>query len=199
MLALGAAALLGGWRAFLRFGPGNVGDGKAAMFQFQAKALIHHRLDFPKPGVEMFLPAPVSMSSADVQLRLMNWWDGKNWLPAALALGSPVKSGLHLHSGELELTGVASVGPLETQNELGLCKVRARVRWNAPEELREILRVKEIVGLRLPKGLQPGQSGDLLCSFAQDGWRWRLVSAESPWGGSWNIPLRNRTWLDLVF
>jgi hypothetical protein len=103
-----------------------------------------------------------------------------------------------MHAGELTLMGITSVGPSEIKNELTICKVRAQVRWNVPEELQELFRVKEIVGLHLPKGLEPGQSGEAVCVFIRQGWFWKLNSAESSWGGKWNLPLQARTWMDLV-
>jgi hypothetical protein len=198
-IALVIVALLAGWRALLVYGPGKVGNGKAAMFQFHAKALVRHHLAFPRFAGEVVLPAPAPMSSADVQLRLMQWWDGKNWLPMALAHGVPIKGGLRMDPGGLELVGVTQVGPAETKESLTICRVRVEVRWKVPDDLQEILRVREIVGLRLPKNLTPGQSGESLCTFTQDGWRWRLVSAESPWGGKWDVPLRTLNWMDLIF
>jgi hypothetical protein len=193
-LLLGAA--LGGWRAFLRYGPGNTGP---AMFQFHAKALLRRAEVFPRPVPDILLPIPQPMSSADVQLRLMKWWDGKNWLPSALAHGVPGRTGLRLHSGEVMLVTIKRVDPLEIKDNETLCKVRCQVRWNLPEELQELFRVREIVGLHLPGTLGPGQGAETTCVFSRHGWQWELVSAESPWGGKLKESPRIKGWMDWVF
>jgi hypothetical protein len=181
VFGLGLGLILLGWRAFLHLGPR--GERPPAMYLFHAKALIHHRLAFPRPASQVYLPAPQSMSSADVQLRLMKWWDGKHWLPEALAHGEAAKGGLQLHAGELTLVEVTGVSPAETKDGITTCVVRARVRWDVPPNLQELIRVREIVALRFPKGPLPGQIAEMTCAFTRKGWAWELVSAESPWGG----------------
>lgn len=183
LVLLGAAlgALWLGWRAFLVHGPGRAPS--PAMYRFHAKALVRHRLGFPRQVAPVLLPAPRSMSSADVQLRLMKWWDGRQWLPEALAHGEPAKGGLRLQAGRLELVEIASVSPAAAKDGVTTCSVRAKVRWEIPPGSQEILRVREIVGLRFSRGLLPGQAAEVACTFARKGWRWELASAKSPWEG----------------
>ncbi len=194
-LIIGAVFL--GWRALLRYGPGFQSKSKTAapaMFQFHVAFIARHRFGFPRPAPEVLMPAPQAMSSADVQLKLMNWWDGKTWLPAALANGDPARGGLRLRPGSLELLEVAGVGPIETQGSDARCQVRLKVRWDFPAGLEEVRRVQEIVGLRLPKGIRPGQSAILTCLFVRHGWLWDLVSAESPWGGKLSRLPQEQVW-----
>lgn len=200
VLILLSAALFVGWRAFLRFGPQWQESGKQGMYTFHAKLLLRQRLDFPRPAAEATLPVPPApMTSADVQLRLMEWWDGKSWSPAALAQGEPTKQALKLRTGQLVLVGVSRVSPVETAGGEALCRIRADVRWDVPEGLQELVRVKEIVQLRLPKGLAPGQTVPITCVFARRGWRWELVSAQSPWGGELKVPARPRRAVEWFF
>ncbi len=196
LIGLGLGALFLGWQALLRYGPG--GAGSPAMYLFHAKALVRQRGSFPRPAT-VFLPAPSSMSSADVQLRLMKWWDGKRWLPEALAHGEAVKGGLRLRAGALELMEVMAVTPAEAEEGVVTCAVRVKVTWAFPENLQELLRVKEIVALRFPKGLAPGQTTEIPCRFRRPGWRWELVSAESPWGGKLPVVPENPSPLDWLF
>ncbi len=196
LIGLGFAALFMGWRAFLHYGPGRT---QQAMFWFHAKALVHERASFPRPAVEVLLPVPRSMSSADVQLRLMKWREGNRWMPEALSRGEESKGGLRLRSGELRLVDITRVGPAEIQEGATVCTVSCRVRWDFPQELQEMLRVKEIVELRLPKGLGPGQTGEVACTFKQVGWRWELSSVDSPWGGKLDLKAEPRGWFDWLF
>jgi len=181
LVGLGLGALFLGWQAFLHYGPGL--QGGPPMYAFHAKALVRARLAFPRPAPPVLVPSPQAMSSADVQLRLMKWRDGKAWLPEALAHGEAVKEGLRLDGGELVLGEVRIVEAQPAEAGRSGCRVRVAVRWELPEELQELLRVREIVGLRLPKGPGPGQTGELTCVLARRGWRWELVSADSPWEG----------------
>lgn len=193
--ALGALWL--GWRALLLHGPGRAPS--SAMYLFHAKALVRHRLAFPRPAAPILLPVPARMSSADVQLRLMKWWDGRQWLPEALAHGEPVKGGLLLQAGELGLVAVTHVSPAEVRGGLATCTARAKVRWEVPAASQEILRVREIVGLRLPKGLLPGQAAEMTCTFARRGLRWELTSAEFPWAGRLPLAKRSLDPIDWIF
>ena len=169
------------------------------MYLFQAKALVRQRMAFPRPAAAVLLPAPQGISSAAVQLRLMQWWDGKHWLPEALARGEAVKGGLQLHAGELNLVGVTGVTPPESMDGVTTCAVRVKVRWDVPENLQELQRVQEIVALRWPKGLAPGQVGEMTCTFTRKGWRWELVAADSPWGGQLPVTGQHRGPLDWLF
>jgi hypothetical protein len=139
------------------------------------------------------------MSSADVQLRLMKWRDGHRWLPEALTHGEQIKEGLRLHSGRLSLVDIVHVGPAESQGEKAVCTVLCKVRWDFPDDLQELLRVRQIVELRLPKGLEPGQTGEIACTFTRTGWRWELLSMESPWGGKLDVKAQSPGWFDWFF
>jgi hypothetical protein len=139
------------------------------------------------------------MSSADVQLRLMKWWDGQNWLPEALAQGESVKGGLQLRAGRLALLSVTEVSPLASKDGNTTCNVRVKIRWDFPEALQELQRVQEIVALRFPKGLLPGQAAELNCRFMRQGWRWELVAAESSGGGKLPLPKQVPGPLDWLF
>lgn len=196
-VGLGLGTVFLGWRAFLHYGPGRQGD--RPLFLFHAKALIRQRLAFPRPVATVFLPAPPSMSSADVQLRLMKWWDGKHWLPEALAHGEASKAGLLLHAGALTLVDVTEVSLIDTKAGVPSCKVRARVRWDFPEDLQELLRVKEIVALRLVKGLTPGQAAEMTCTFTRKGWSWELLTADTAWGGKLPLTKPSPSPLDWLF
>lgn len=196
-IGLGLGVLFLGWRAFLHYGPG--GARSPGMYLFHAKALVRHRMAFPRPVAPVFLPSPQSMSNADVQLRLMKWWDGKHWLPEALAHGESVKDGLQLHVGELTLVDVTSVTPPDAKNGVTTCAVRVKVRWDFPEDLQELQRVKEIVALRFAKGPAPGQVVEMTCTFTRKGWRWELVSAESPWGGKLPVTGQSPGLMDWLF
>jgi hypothetical protein len=180
---LASALLFAGWRACLRYGPGwRGGPAAPALFPFHAEALVKQRLAFPWPVEDAVLPVPATMSSADVQLRLMKWWDGKQWLPEALAHGEREKGGLRLHAGELVLAEVAGVGAPEVKDGVTRCTVRLRVRWDVPEALQELFRVKEIVGLRMPRGLVPGQAEAWTCVLVRRGWDWTPLQAETKRG-----------------
>ena len=193
----GLAVVWLGWRAFLRYGP--KGPQAPAMYAFQAKALVGRNMAFPRPAAPVLLPAPPNMSSADVQLRLMKWWDGKHWLPEALANGEPVKGGLRLRAGSLVLAQITQVSPAASRNGITFCSVRARVRWDVPASLQELFRVREIVALRFARGLLPGQEAELVCTFTLKGWRWELASAQAPWAGELPVATRGLDVMDLVF
>ncbi|HWQ08981.1 MAG TPA: hypothetical protein VN436_07735 [Holophaga sp.] len=197
VVAAGFFVLWLGWRAFLRFGP--KGPQAPAMYAFQAKGLVSRHMAFPRPAAPVLLPVPATMSSADVQLRLMKWWDGRHWLSEALAHGEPVKGGLRLRSGTLALVEVVHVSPSVPKGDATVCQVRARVRWEAPAGLEELFRVREIVGLRAAKGLLPGQSAELVCTFTQKGWRWELTSVQAPWAGELPLATPGLDPVDLVF
>ena len=169
------------------------------MYLFHAQALVRQRMAFPRSAAPVLLPAPQSMSSADVQLRLMKWWDGKHWLPEALAYGESIKGGLQLHAGELTLVAVTRVTPPYSKGGVTTCVVRAKVRWNFPESLQELQRVREIVAVRFQKGLAPGQVAEMTCTFTRTGWRWELVAAESSWGEKLPVTGRSRGLLDWLF
>jgi len=162
------------------------------MYGFHARGLVRSRLGFPRPAPTLLLPVPQHMSSADVQLRLMKWWDGKEWLPEALTMGRVMKGGLQLSSGELVLGDLIELaGEAE-----GRCRIRIGVRWELPEELQELYRVREIVALRMPKGPAPGQTAEFACAFVREGWRWEVSSAQSPWGERLNAKATRRGPLD---
>ena len=196
-LGLGVGILFVGWRAILHYGPG--GARSPAMYLFHAKALVRHRMAFPRSVAPVFLPTPQSMSSADVQLRLMKWWDGTHWLSEALAQGESVPGGLLLKAGELTLVDVIRVTPPVSKAGVTTSVVRVKVRWDFPETLQELRRVKEIVALRFTKGLAPGQVAELNCTFIRSGWRWELVAAESPWGGKWPVTGQSQSLLEYLF
>jgi hypothetical protein len=169
------------------------------MYVFHARALVRHRLALPRPAPPVLLPVPQSMSSADVQLRLMKWWDGKTWLPEALARGEAGQGGLQLRAGELTLAEVTNVSPLNTKEGVTTCTVRTKVRWDFPDELQELQRVKEIVALRFAKGIMPGQVAEMTCTFTQKGWHWELVSVEPPWGERLPVRTQSPNLMDWIF
>lgn len=195
LIGLALAALFVGWRAVLHYGPG----ASQGLFWFHAKALVRERASFPRPSAEILLPTPRTLSSADVQLRLMKWREGNRWMPEALARGEEAKNGLRLRAGVLSLVELTQVGAAEVKDGQTTCVVKCRVRWDLPEDLQELLRVKEIVELRLPKGLGPGQTGEIACTFRRDGWRWELVSITSPWGGDLDLKAQPKGWFDWLF
>lgn len=195
LAALALAALFAGWKAFLRYGPG----ASQGMFRFHAMALVRERASFPRPSAEILLPTPQTLSSADVQLRLMKWREGNRWMPEALARGEETKSGLRLRSGVLTLVDLARVGGAELKDGQTTCTMTCRVRWDLPEDLQELLRVREIVELRLPKGLGPGQTGEIICTFRRNGWRWELVTLTSPWGGNLDLKAQPKGRFDWLF
>jgi hypothetical protein len=167
-----------GWRAFLQWGPGIVNRGSAppAMFAFHAKALLKPLESLEPP--EVTLPVPAHLSNADAQLRLMKLRDEHNWLPSALALGEPTKQGLRLKAGAVVVEEAVSVGPLQLDKEGPRCDVQLRMRWVLPESLNEIYRVRDILDLKLPANLLPGQSRMVSCRFVQRKGLWELVSLD---------------------
>jgi len=184
------AALYGGWRGFLRWGPAWVNrDNPAppAMFTFHAKALLKPLGTLAPP--EILLPVPQPLSSQDMQLKLMKWRDSKSWLPLALALGEQKKEGLVLNSGQLVLEEVIAVGPAVKQNGVSRCLVKLRVRWQFPDALHELYRVREHVDLKLPKSFLPGQPIEMVCTFQQRGWGWELVKLEPEVNRRTKLPL----------
>jgi hypothetical protein len=179
LLCVALLALFLGWRAFLRWGPSLVNRGSTAppaMFAFQAKVLLKPLESIAPP--EVLLPVPQHLSSPDMQLKLMKLRDDKNWLPAALALGELRKQGILLYSGSFVPEEILSVGPAQTQGSTTRCQVKIRARWVFPEILQELYRVRDLVGLKLPKTWLPGQSVVVTCTFMQRGWDWDLVAVD---------------------
>ena len=173
------------WKANLRFGPGLLSSSAQqapAMYAFHAKALVVRQLEH-MPAPEMLLPTPQTLSNADVQLRLMKLRDAKSWLPAAYSLGESTPQGLRLRNGKMVVVALEEVGaPTMVSGDMQ-CRVRVRSRWEFPEEASEIYRVRDIVGLKLSKGLEPGQSSVATFTFLRRGWTWEFVRCEAPWIG----------------
>ncbi len=160
---LALAAVVGlplAWKAVLLEGPGLLipsSGAPPAMFRFHAQGLVKGALGYPRP-VEGTLPAPALGSSHAAQLALMGWWEGRGWSSKALAQGRVEGRDLKVRLGSLGLLGVTEVSPSRDYNGPRLCQADYRVRWELPEAERELYRVRELVGLRLPAGLRmPGQ------------------------------------------
>jgi hypothetical protein len=184
MGGLGVAAFYFGSRAALRYGPtllGRKDKNAPAIFHVQATALICSKFGYPKP-VDLVIQEPRKFTSAKAQLRLMRWWENKTWLPEALAAGTPDKSGLHLHAGQIELVDILEIGPIREENGTSRCEAKYRIQWKFPDALQEIYRVRAIVGIHIPKEQpvqSPGQSRILQCTFVAQGLEWTIEDAET--------------------
>lgn len=184
------------WKAFWRFGPGLAGP--SALFGLQARVILLANLGPPK-RVEASLPAPEKGSSAEAQLRLMELWDGRTWSGKATAAGRVEGRQLRVPAGRIEFVRIAAISPEAVEEGKTICRIDYRVRWNWPDQDRELQRVAAIVGLRAPAPAgfaTPGQESGRVLVLERDGWGWR---AREPRPGRSEPGGRDRLWSYLAW
>ena len=187
-----AAALLG-WKLALRVGPDlmsrNWKPGEAffeapnpapGLFRFHARLILDAQLAFPR-RLEGLLPEPGTDPSRRLQLEAMGWWKGNAWSPLALQHGKPEGHGLRLQMGRLMLDSVDAVTPARDYNGPVLCQVDYRVRWDLPEDLKNLALARARTGLRFPERLgidTPGGTEVVQSTFERDGLGWKLQNPD---------------------
>jgi hypothetical protein len=182
LLVLG---VLVAWKAFWRFGPGILapsGKPGPALFAKQARLILTAGLVYPRP-LEATVPAPAPASNAAIQLKLMGLRDGAGWTMKALQSGRVEGKDLKVRAGALDLLSITGVGPQQEVDGRETCKVDYRVRWELPDEDRELWNVKHLVDLRPPKGLDvasPGQEARRQATLVRQGWRWACAEDGPP-------------------
>jgi hypothetical protein len=170
-----------------------------ALFAWHARRVIEAELGFPR-RLEGYLPAPVPGSAAHMQLMGMGLWSGQGWTAKAQDLGEAEGRGLRPRLGQLHLAGVGGISPSRDYNGPELCQVDYWVMWKVEEEVRELLRVGSMVGLRRPEGLSveaPDGMADqqLTLERSRFGWRvWKLETLQNAIPGR---PSKGRSWLAL--
>jgi hypothetical protein len=213
ILALGLPLLvLGGLKGWMLWGPAMPGTwarvqdsfGKTtpvpgappALFPWHAELLLKSELGFPRK-LEGFLPVPEPRSTAYFQLEGMGLWDGAHWTPKATDLGTPEGRGLRLRMGELVVVEVETPTPSRDYNGPQLCQVDYRVRWVVPDELKSLMLVDRMVGLRPPPRLeipQPGGEASQQITLQRVGLGFRLWKGEDVRAELPGRPAKGRAW-----
>ena len=186
------AAILLGWKLWLRMGPDlmsrNWKPGEAffeapnpapGLYRFHARLILNAELAFPR-RLEGYLPEPGDPSRR-LQLESMGWWSKGGWTPMALQHGQPEGHGLRLGLGRLVLDGVEGVTPARDYNGPVLCQVDYRLRWDLPENLKPLAQTQARTGLRFPERLgiaAPGGTLVVQSTFQRDGLGWKLQSPD---------------------
>ncbi|MBL0210002.1 MAG: hypothetical protein IPQ13_03665 [Holophagaceae bacterium] len=208
-LGLLAAALLG-WKCFWIQGPRIAGSatGKAAaapaIFRVHAKILLRASLGYPRQ-VEAAIPAPEPGSNASAQLQLMKFWDGKNWGPEALRIGHVEGRALKVPAGQLVFVDVLGVSPAKDAEGATRCQVDYRVRWDFDEAARDLFAQRQLINLRLPKGLgsnTPGQELSKQVTLERVAWwgpQWILQDAAQWQAAEAGRPSEGLAWLPWLF
>lgn len=204
-----AAALLG-WKFFWIQGPRIAGSatGKAsaapAMFKVHAKILLKSSLGYPRQ-VEATIPAPESGSNASAQLQLMKFWDGRNWGPEALLMGHVEGRSLKIPAGRLIFVDVLGVSPAVGSSGVERCQVEYRARWDFDEAARDLFAKRQLINLRLPKGLAsstPGQELSKQVTLERVAWwgpQWILQDADQWRAAEAGRPSEGLAWLPWLF
>jgi hypothetical protein len=166
------------WKAAWRFGPGLVGGSTTspAIFALHARVLLKANLAFPR-RVEALLPAPEKGTSAEAQLRLMGLWDGKAWTAKAASTGRIEGRHLRVPAGRIDFARIAAISEEKVEGDRRTCRIDYRIRWDWPDQDRELLRVAAIIGLKTPApaGFQaPGLEAPRALVLEREGWGWRL-------------------------
>ncbi len=176
-------AVLLGWKLVWVFGPviagkaNGSGSAAPALFKVHAKVLLKATLGYPRQ-LEATIPVPESGSNASAQLQLMKFWDGKNWGPEALKVGRVEGRALKVPAGKLIFTDVVEVTPARDYNGPVMCQVDYRARWEFDEAARDLFAHRQLINLRLPKGLggsTPGQEISKQVTLERVAW----------WGPQW--------------
>ncbi|HJW32070.1 MAG TPA: hypothetical protein VJ505_01770 [Holophagaceae bacterium] len=168
-----------------------------ALFAWHAGLLIQAELGFPR-RLEGYLPAPEPGSVAHMQLMGMGLWSVQGWTDKALNLGEAEGRGLRLRMGQLVIARVGEPSPSRDYNGPELCQVDYWVRWTVEDEVRELIRVGAMVGLRRPQGLSveaPDGEADQQLTLERAGFGWRVWKPETLHGATPGRPSRGRTWL----
>lgn len=168
-----------------------------ALYPWHAGLLIKAELGFPR-RLEGYLPAPEPGSMAHMQLMGMGLWSGKGWTEKALGLGDAEGRGLRPRLGQLLFARVGEASPSRDYNGLELCQVDYWVTWKVGDEVRELIRVGPMVGLRRPEGLSvelPEGEADQQLTLERSGLGWRVWKLESLQNAIPGRPSRGRTWM----
>jgi len=203
-------AVLVGWKLVWIYGPRIVGSatGKEsaapAVFKFHAKVLLKSNLGYPRQ-VEATIPAPEAGSNASAQLQLMRFWDGKNWGPEALRIGHVEGRSFKVPAGQLVFVDVLDVTPARDYNGPVMCQVDYRVRWDFDETARDLFAKRQLINLRLPKGLgssTPGQELSKQVTLERVAWwgpQWILQDAAQWQAAEAGRPSEGLAWLPWLF
>ncbi len=171
-----------------------------ALYPWHAGLLIQAELGFPR-RLEGYLPAPEPGSVAHLQLMGMGLWSGKGWTEKATGMGEAEGRGLRLRLGRLLLSRVGEVSPSRDYNGPELCQVDYWVTWKAEDEVRELIRVGTLVGLRRPEGLSveaPEGEADQQLTLERSGLGWRVWKLDTLQRATPGRPSRGRTWLTFL-
>ena len=215
-MVLWPLGLLGALKLVERFGPGTpeawnsakdsmgfkaAPPSKApALFRWHAGLLIQAELGFPR-RLEGYLPMPEPGSIAHMQLSGMGLWDGKGWTGKALALGVAEGRGLRPQLGRLTLSRVAEASPSRDYDGHELCQVDYWVAWKVNDEVRELVRVGQLVDLRRPEGLSveaPDGEADQQLTLERSGLGWRVWKPETLSLATPGRPSRGRAWMTFL-
>ncbi len=168
-----------------------------AIYAWHAGLLIQAELAFPR-RLEGYLPAPEPGSVAHMQLMGMGLWNGKSWTDKALSLGEAEGRGLRPRMGRLLLSRVGEASPSRDYNGPELCQVDYWVAWKVEDEVRELIRVGPMVGLRRPDRLSvslPDGEADQQLTLERSGLGWRVWKPETLREAMPGRPSRGRAWL----
>ncbi len=173
------------WKLAWVYGPGIAGqaNGKGstapALFKVHAKVLLKATLGYPRQ-LEATIPPPETGSNASAQLQLMKFWDGKNWGPEALRVGRVEGRALKVPAGKLVFSDVVEVTPARDYNGPVMCQVDYRARWEFDESARDLFTHRQLINLRLPKGLGTGSPGQELTKQV-------TLERAAWWGPQWTL------------
>ncbi len=203
-------AMLLGWKLIWIYGPRIVGSGTGkggaapAIFKVHAKILLKSSLGYPR-ALEATIPPPEAGSNTSAQLQLMKFWDGKNWGPEALRLGHVEGRSLKIPAGQLVFVDVVDVTPARDYNGPVMCQVDYRVRWDFDETARDLFAKRQLINLRLPKGLgssTPGQELAKQVTLERVAWwgsQWVLQDAAQWQAAEAGRPSDGLAWLPWLF
>jgi hypothetical protein len=184
------------WKAFWRYGPAlRAGSsGGPALFELQAQVLLKANLHYPR-RVEAVLPAPERGTSAEAQLRLMELWDGKAWSGKATRKGRLEGKTLRVPAGRIDFSRITAISAERVEEGRTLCRIDYQLRWEWPDQDRELLRVAAIVGLKTPAPAgfgAPGQEAARFLILERKGLGWQPLesrpgrSESSGWDRRWS-------------
>ncbi len=169
------------WVVGPRWAGSATGQGTAApaLFRFHARMILKSTLGYPRQ-LDATIPAPAQGSNASAQLQLMKFWDGKNWGPEALKTGHVEGKSLKIPAGKLVFVDVVEVTPARDYNGPVMCQVDYRVRWEFDEASRGLFQHRQLIDLRMPRGLTIGGPGQELSKQV-------TLERQSWWGPQWTL------------